>query len=96
MFFPENPPMTGEMDYSGRTELVFQTRGDGQRYLVMFFAGDVQIPSTYPFEAGAEWREVRVPLADFVPDIKRIRAIGFMSMGPEGEFRLQVDDVNMR
>jgi ABC-2 type transport system permease protein len=96
MFFPENPPMTGEMDYSGRTELVFQTRGDGQRYLVMFFAGDVQIPSTYPFEAGPEWREVRVPLADFVPDIRRIRAIGFMSMGPEGEFRLQVDDVNMR
>ncbi len=96
MFFPEGPPMAGEMDYSGRTELTFQTRGDGQKYLVMFFAGDVQIPSTYPFEAGAEWREVRVPLADFVPDTRRIRAIGFMSMGPEGEFRLQIDDVNMR
>ncbi len=96
MFFPQDPPMTGEMDYSGRTELTFQTRGDGQKYLVMFFAGDVQIPSTYPFEAGADWREVRVPLADYVADIRRIRAIGVMSMGPEGEFRLQIDDVNMR
>lgn len=96
MFFPEGVPMSGEMDYAGRTELTFQARGDGQKYLVMFFSGDVQIPSTYPFEAGTEWREVRVPLADYVPDIRRIRAIGFMSMGPEGEFRLQVDDVNMR
>lgn len=96
MFFPNGPPMTGAMNYSDRTALSFQVRGDGKRYVVMIFAGSEQIPSTYPFEAGPEWREVRVPLADYVTDIARVRGIGIVSNGPEGEFRLQIDSVDMR
>jgi ABC-2 type transport system permease protein len=96
MFFPNGPPMTGTMNYSGKSALTFQARGDGKRYVVMIFAGNEQIPSTYPFEAGSEWREVRVPLADYVTDVKRVRGIGIVSNGPEGEFRLQVDSINMR
>ena len=96
IFFPNGPPMTGAMDYSHHTTLSFQARGDGQRYVVMFFAGNEQIPSTYPFEAGPEWRTVNVPLADYVTDLKRVRGIGIVSNGPPGEFRLQVDSINMR
>ena len=39
---------------------------------------------------------MRVPLADYVTDLERVRGIGIVSNGPEGEFRLQVDNVNMR
>ena len=97
IFFPNGPPMEGMMDYSSRTTLVFQTRGDGGKFAVSFFstADRNAIPSSFPFEAGADWREVRVPLADFVVDTTRVRGIMVGSHGPEGDFRLQIDDVRI-
>jgi ABC-2 type transport system permease protein len=97
IFFPEGPPMEGLMDYSSRKTLVLRARGDGGKYAVSFFstADRNAIPSSFPFEAGATWRDVRVPLADFVVDPSRVRAIMVASHGPDGDFRLQIDDVRI-
>lgn len=94
-FFPQSPPMKGMMDYSKFRTLSFFARGDGQKYLVTFFstADQNSIPSSYPFETSGEWREVRVPLADFVADPRRIRGVTFMSGTPGESFRLQIDNV---
>jgi ABC-2 type transport system permease protein len=98
MFFPEGPPMTGMMDISGKKTLSFQARGDGKRYMLMVISG-VQvdaIPLMYDFEAGAEWKEVRLELAGFSnADFKRVRAIGVGTMGPVGPFRFQIDNVRL-
>jgi hypothetical protein len=98
MFFPEGPPMKGMMDISGKKALSFQARGDGKRYMLMVISG-VQvdaIPLMYDFEAGAEWKEVRLELAGFSnADFKRVRAIGVGTMGPVGPFRFQIDNVRL-
>ncbi|MEO8012112.1 MAG: CIA30 family protein, partial [Dokdonella sp.] len=53
MFFTATTPMQ-PVDYSARTELVFQVRGDGREYRAMLFAGasEQAIPSTQDFIAG--------------------------------------------
>ena len=98
MFFPEGPPMQGLMDYSARKTLVLQARGDGQRYMLMVISGLAVdgIPLMFDFEAGPEWREVRLDLAKYPNvDWKRVRAIGVGTMGPVGPFRFQIDDVRV-
>jgi Complex I intermediate-associated protein 30 (CIA30) len=98
MFFPEGPPMQGLMDYSAMKTLTFQARGDGRRYMLMVISGLAVdgIPLMYDFEAGAEWREVRLDLAKYPNvDWKRVRAIGVGTMGPVGPFRFQIDDVRV-
>jgi hypothetical protein len=98
MFFPEGPPMQGLMDYSGKKILTFRVRGDGGRYMLMVISGMQMdaIPLMVDFEAGAEWREVRLELASLgAADFKRVRAIGIGSMGPTGPFRFQIDDVRV-
>ncbi|MBC8025865.1 MAG: CIA30 family protein [Steroidobacteraceae bacterium] len=97
VFFPNGPPMEGMMDYSSRKTLAFFARGDGGKYVATFFstADRNSIPSSFPFEAGPEWREIRVPLEDFVVDRGRVRGIMIGSNGPEGHFRLQIDNVRI-
>ena len=98
MFFPEGPPMQGLMDYSGRKALSFMTRGDGGHYKVLVISGTQvdAIPLMVDFEAGPEWREVRLELAKYgAADFKRVRAIGLGTMGPAGPFRFQIDDVRL-
>ncbi|HEU4780250.1 MAG TPA: CIA30 family protein [Steroidobacteraceae bacterium] len=98
MFFPEGPPMKGLMDYSGKKTLSFQARGDGQRYMLMVISGLAvdAIPLMYDFEAGPEWREVKLELAQFSnADWTRVRAIGVGTMGPAGAFRFQIDSVRL-
>lgn len=97
-FFPTGEPMKGMMDYSKFRTLSFFARGDGRKYAATFFSSADQnsIPSSYPFEAGEEWREVRVPLADFVVDPARIRGITFVYGTPGESFRLQIDNVRFQ
>jgi ABC-2 type transport system permease protein len=98
MFFPHGEPMKGLMDYSSRKTLRFQARGDGKRYMLIVISGLAVegIPLMHEFEAGADWKEVRLELADFAAaDWKRVRAIGVGSMGPAGPFRFQIDDVRL-
>jgi ABC-2 type transport system permease protein len=98
MFFPEGPPMKGYMDYSARKTLTFQARGDGRHYMLMVISGLAvdAIPLMYDFEAGPEWREVKLDMTSYSNvDWKRVRAIGVGTMGPVGPFRFQIDDVRV-
>jgi ABC-2 type transport system permease protein len=98
MFFPEGPPIQGMMDFSAKKTLSFQARGDGKRYILLVISGMNAdgIPLMYDFEAGAQWREIRLELANFgAADFRRVRAIGVGSMGPVGPFQLQIDDVRL-
>ena len=98
MFFPQGPPMQGLMDLCGKKTLTFQARGDGGRYMLMIISGLAveAIPLMYDFEAGPEWHEVRLDLANFSnADFQRVRAIGVGTMGPIGPFRFQIDDVRL-
>lgn len=98
MFFPEGPPMQGLMDFSGKKTLTFQARGDGRHYMLMVISGLAVegIPLMYDFEAGPEWKEVRLDMAKLgAADWKRVRAIGVGTMGPVGPFRFQIDNVRV-
>jgi ABC-2 type transport system permease protein len=98
-FFPHGTADGTFMDYSGKQTLSFFTRGDGQQYTVVFLSG-VQvdaIPAMYYFKAGPEWTEVRLALSDLGGlDRKRVHGIVIGSMGPAGDFRLQIDNVQLR
>jgi hypothetical protein len=98
MFFPHGKPMEGLMDYSGKKTLSLQVRGDGKRYMVMVISGLAvdAIPLMVDFEAGPEWKEVRLDIAKLgAADWKRVRAIGVGTMGPVGPFRFQIDSVRV-
>jgi len=98
MFFPAAEPMQ-PVDFSGRSELVFQARGDGRRYSAMLFSGpSVQgMPATLAFEAGSEWTEVRLALADFPGgDPSQLRGIAFTAGQPAGTFEFFLDRVELR
>jgi imidazolonepropionase-like amidohydrolase len=98
MFFPAKAAMQ-PADLSARTELVFRVRGDGRNYSVMLFSG-VQMqsmPSMKPFVAGPAWTEVRIPLNGFNgADLARVRAFAFTAGQPQGAFRFEIDDVEVK
>ena len=90
--------MQGLMDFSAKKTLTFQARGDGRHYMLMVISGLQMdaIPLMVDFEAGADWHEVRMDLANFgAADFKRVRAIGIGTMGPTGAFRFEIDDVRL-
>lgn len=96
MFFPSKVPMQ-LADLSSRSELVFHARGDGRRYQLMLFHGSQQMPSMQTFEAGPEWKEIRVPLKGFNgADLARVRAIAFTAGQPEGAFAFRIDRVELK
>ena len=98
MFFPAAEPMQ-PVDFSGRSELVFQVRGDGRRYSAMLFSGpSVQgMPATLAFEAGPEWTEVRLALSGFPGgDPSQLRGIAFTAGQPAGTFEFLLDRVELR
>lgn len=96
MFFPSKVPMQ-LADLSSRSELVFQARGDGRRYQLMLFHGSQQMPSIQSFEAGPEWKEIRVPLKGFNgADLARVRAIAFTAGQPAGAFAFRIDRVELK
>lgn len=98
MFFPAAEPMQ-PMDASARSTLVFRVRGDGRTYNAMLFSGpSVQgMPSTLAFQAGAEWSEVRLALADFAgADLSQLRGLAFTAGQPGGSFEFVLDHVELR
>ena len=97
MFFPASVPMQ-PADLSAHATLVFRVRGDGRRYSAMLFSGTQMqgLPAIQAFVAGAEWAEVRLPLADFAgADTARIRGIAFTAGQPEGDFAFDLDEVRV-
>lgn len=96
MFFPSKVPMQ-LADLSSRSELVFHARGDGRRYQLMLFHGSQQMPSMQSFEAGPEWKEIRVSLKAFNgADLARVRGIAFTAGQPEGAFAFRIDRVELK
>lgn len=98
VFFPGSAPMRA-VDLSASREIVFQTRGDGREYNVLLLSGENQqgLPAMQAFVAGPEWREVRLALASFSgADSGKVRGIGFSAGLPVGEYRLEVDQVELR
>lgn len=96
MFFPSKVPMQ-PADLSSRSELVFHARGDGRRYQLMLFHGSQQIPSMQSFEAGPEWKEIRIGLKGFDgADLARVRAIAITAGQPEGAFAFRIDRVELK
>lgn len=98
MFHPASQPMQ-PVDASSRRELVFQARGDGRSYQVMLFSGPSMqsMPAMQSFVAGPEWREVRIPLADFAgADLATLRAVAVTAGLPEGAFQFDIDQVELR
>ncbi len=95
LFSPGKAAMQA-VDYSSRRELRFRVRGDGRRYAAMLLSGGPTggAPPMHAFETGAEWREVRVPLAAFAgADTARVWGIGFNAGPPTGDFWFELDDV---
>jgi imidazolonepropionase-like amidohydrolase len=98
MFFPAKAAMQ-PADLSARKALVFRVRGDGRNYSVMLFSGAQMqsMPSMKPFVAGPEWTEVRIPLDSFNgADLARVRAFAFTAGQPQGAFRFEIDDVEVK
>ena len=96
MFFPSSPPMT-PADVSAFKEIVFWTRGDGRDYQVMVFATKLgNITAAQPFTAGAEWREVVLPLQAFGVDGSDLRGILFSADPKPGPFEFRIDSVRLR
>ena len=98
MFFPGSAPMQA-VDLSARHEIVFQTRGDGREYSVLLLSGHNEqgLPSMQGFVAGPEWKEVRLPLSTFAgADPAMLRGMGFSAGLPAGDYRFEVDHVELR
>lgn len=86
-------------DYSARKELVFHLRGDGREVRVMLFSGSSEqaMSAIRSVASGTDWREVRLPLADFAgADPAQLRAIAFTAGNPPGVFRFRIDGVELR
>lgn len=96
MFFPAAQPMM-PADLSRFREIVFSARGDGREYQVMVFATRLgNIPAAQAFTAGAEWREVVMPLKAFGVDGSDLRGILFSADAAAGGFRFTIDNVRLR
>jgi ABC-2 type transport system permease protein len=85
-------------DLSAKKTLHFLARGDGRQYLVVIMGERLDaMPAMYGFTAGPEWATVDVPLAEMANlDLQRVRVISIGAMAPQGDFKLQVDDIEMR
>jgi ABC-2 type transport system permease protein len=97
-FFPDGPAEGKIMNFTGRRELAFFARGDGRQYTVVFLGEPPGgIPPMYGFTATAEWQQVRIPLADVLGlDPARVHGIVIGNNGPPGDFRFELDDVQLR
>lgn len=92
-FFAPGQIMQSSMDISGKKTLSFQARGDGKQYTFMMFVAGSYIPLMVPFDAGAEWKEVKVDLTKYSQnDLSHILGFGMNSMA-EGPFQFQIDSL---
>jgi imidazolonepropionase-like amidohydrolase len=97
MFFPASPPMT-PVNLSRFKEIVFWARGDGSEQQLMVFATRLgNIPASYPFRAGSQWRQFVVPFSELSGiDGTDIRGVLFSASPKPGPFRFTIDEVRFR
>lgn len=97
ILFPGSGPFA-PLDARQRRELVFQVRGDGRPLAALLFSGPAGgRPAMRPIESGAQWREVRIALADFGgADLATVSAFGITAGMPAGDFWFEIDAVEIR
>jgi hypothetical protein len=97
IFFPASTPMA-PANLSRFKEIVFWARGDGGEHQLMVFATKLgNIPATYAFTAGPEWREYAVPLSSLSGlEGSDIKGVLFSAGAKPGAFRLTIDEVRFR
>jgi len=94
-FGPGAGPMQ-PANLSAAKTIAFRVRGDGKRYALSLMSRGTTIPASVPFTAGADWKEVSVPLSRFPGiDPSLLTMIGF-NAGPEpGDYRFEIADVRL-
>lgn len=82
------------VDLSAWQGVEFEARGDGDYGLLLRWRGG---EARAPFEAGAEWRRLRVPFASFgKPDLKQTISLEFVISRPAGQKAfLEIDNVRL-
>ena len=97
-FFPSGTEGGKLTDYRGRKELRFFVRGDGRQYTVVFLgATQGGIPPMYGFNTTDDWQEVRIPLADVMNlDLAAVHGVVIGTNGPLGDFRFELDGIELR
>ena len=97
-FFPAGAAPEALQDWSAHRTLRFFARGDGRSYTIVFLGTSAGgIPPMYGFVTAAEWREVSVPLSAVVNlDPAQVHGIVIGTMGPQGDFRFEIDGVELR
>lgn len=97
MFFPDKTPMT-PVNLSRFKEIVFWARGDGGQHQLMVFAGRLgDIPASYTFVPGTDWKEFVVPFSQFPGiDGSDLKGVLFSAGAKPGPFRFAIDEVRFR
>jgi imidazolonepropionase-like amidohydrolase len=97
-FFNPGESMMQAVDASALHELALQARGDGRPLTVMLFSGaEGSAPAALEVTPGPHWGELRIPLDSFAgADLARLRAIAITAQAPPGEFRFELDQVEIR
>jgi hypothetical protein len=95
MFFPGPKPMT-VANLSARKTIRFWAKGDGKTYRVIVFTqSSGQTPPTQTFEAGSDWKEFSMPLAQFQTDGRDMIGLLFTGGPAPGAFSFEIDDVRI-
>jgi hypothetical protein len=97
-FAPVSHQRGTAMNFGARKELRFFLRGDGKQYTVIFNGGETDgAPPMYGVTAGSDWQEVRIPLGDIVGlDPARLHSIAIGMFGSAGDFRFDLDGIELR
>ena len=94
VYFPGSAPLE-PANLSAKTGLTFWAKGDGKTCRVLFFAQGMPLPSSMPFVAGAEWRQISVNFAHLPTpiDLHALLAVSFVAGPGAGRFAFQIDEV---
>jgi imidazolonepropionase-like amidohydrolase len=94
-FMPGTQPMQ-PANLSAAKTIAFRVRGDGQRYQVTIMARGLSIPRSVPFDAPAQWTEVKLPLSAFAGvDPGAVIMIGFNAGPATGSYHFELTDIRL-
>jgi imidazolonepropionase-like amidohydrolase len=94
-YIPGAKPMQ-PADLSAAKLIAFRVRGDGQRYQLMMMTQGASVPAYVGFDAGSEWKEVRIPLNKFAgADPTAVLMLGFNAGPKQGSYHFEIADVRL-
>ncbi len=95
----------GDLDASAFAGVRLLVRGNGEVYNLHLKTADLRLPwQSYRsrFPTGPEWREIRLPFADFEPhrtdvplDTRRLRSLGLVAIGRAFDAELCVSEIGL-